>query len=378
MTDPARSLTDLAAALRSGTTTSVALVEESIARADEVDERLGVYIARFDDEARAAAVEADAALAAGRDLGPLHGIPIGVKDIVATREGPTTAQSRALPAEWSVPYVDSPVVGAAPRRRCGAHRQDHHDGVRHRLSRPGHAVPAAPQPVEPVDVDGRLVVGHRRGHRRRGVPGGHRLRHRRQHPAPGVLLRGDRLQADLRARAQGRGGAARVHLRPRRSAGGVGGRLRRRARRHRRPRRQRRLHRGRRAARPRRGVRSGHRRPPGRGRPARHRRQRLVRPGHRRRVRRRRDRAGEARRLGRRRRGAALQGAARRLLPRPLRRGLRLAPAPPRRALGPLRRQHPHVHRARRADLGRRPRPGRAGPPGRPPRRAPGCSTTST
>ena len=62
MTDPARSLTDLAAALRSGTTTSVALVEESIARADEVDERLGVYIARFDDEARAAAVEADAAL----------------------------------------------------------------------------------------------------------------------------------------------------------------------------------------------------------------------------------------------------------------------------------------------------------------------------
>jgi aspartyl-tRNA(Asn)/glutamyl-tRNA(Gln) amidotransferase subunit A len=40
-----------------------------------------------------AAEAADAALAAGEVVGPLHGIPIGIKDLITTAEGPTTAQS---------------------------------------------------------------------------------------------------------------------------------------------------------------------------------------------------------------------------------------------------------------------------------------------
>ena len=94
-------ITDAAAALRSGATTSVELVQACLDRADAVDERLGVFLARFDTEALVAAAAADAELAAGHDRGPLHGIPIGVKDIIACREGPTTAQSLILDRAWA-------------------------------------------------------------------------------------------------------------------------------------------------------------------------------------------------------------------------------------------------------------------------------------
>jgi aspartyl-tRNA(Asn)/glutamyl-tRNA(Gln) amidotransferase subunit A len=48
-------------------------------------------------------------LAAGVDRGPLHGIPIGVKDILAAPEGPTTAQSLILDRTWGA-GKDAPVV----------------------------------------------------------------------------------------------------------------------------------------------------------------------------------------------------------------------------------------------------------------------------
>ncbi|MCP5025100.1 MAG: amidase [Actinomycetia bacterium] len=105
-----RSLIDLASDLRDGSTTALTLIEASIARADEVDGLLGVYLARFDDQAREAAVRADMELGAGRDRGPLHGIPVGIKDIIATAEGPTTAQSLVLPTDWAEPGFDAPVV----------------------------------------------------------------------------------------------------------------------------------------------------------------------------------------------------------------------------------------------------------------------------
>lgn len=89
-----------AAALRAGEVSSVELVEASFARADDLDERLGTYILRFDEDALAAAAVADAELADGLDRGPLHGIPIGVKDIISTVEGPTTAQSLVLDPAW--------------------------------------------------------------------------------------------------------------------------------------------------------------------------------------------------------------------------------------------------------------------------------------
>jgi aspartyl-tRNA(Asn)/glutamyl-tRNA(Gln) amidotransferase subunit A len=110
-------LTGAAAALRAGTTTSRALTEAAIATADRLDGRLGTFLARFDEQALTAADRADAELAAGLDRGPLHGIPFGVKDVFATEEGPTTAQSLVLDPAWG-DGGDAPVV--ARLRAAGA------------------------------------------------------------------------------------------------------------------------------------------------------------------------------------------------------------------------------------------------------------------
>jgi Asp-tRNA(Asn)/Glu-tRNA(Gln) amidotransferase A subunit family amidase len=110
-------ITDAAAALRAGQTTSVELTQAAFAVADAHDAELGVYLSRFDETALAAAATADAELVAGIDKGPLHGIPLGVKDIIATDEGVTTAQSLVLDRSWGE-QGDAPVV--ARLRAAGA------------------------------------------------------------------------------------------------------------------------------------------------------------------------------------------------------------------------------------------------------------------
>jgi aspartyl-tRNA(Asn)/glutamyl-tRNA(Gln) amidotransferase subunit A len=93
-------VTDAATALREGRITSVELTQAVQQRADRHDGTLGVYLARFDDYALSRAQAADEELARGVDRGPLHGIPFGVKDIIAMAEGPTTAQSLILDPAW--------------------------------------------------------------------------------------------------------------------------------------------------------------------------------------------------------------------------------------------------------------------------------------
>jgi len=98
-----------AGALRAGETTSVALTEAMLERADRLDDRIGCYLFRCDDAALARAKQADAELAAGDDKGPLQGIPLAVKDIVATADCPTSAQSLVLDPAWG-DQGDAPVV----------------------------------------------------------------------------------------------------------------------------------------------------------------------------------------------------------------------------------------------------------------------------
>ncbi len=102
-------IADAARGLRAGAVSSGELVEAAFAAADLWDPLLGVYLQRFDTEARAAAAAADAELASGIDRGPLHGIPLGIKDIITTLEGPTTAQSLVLDPGWTE-GGDAPVV----------------------------------------------------------------------------------------------------------------------------------------------------------------------------------------------------------------------------------------------------------------------------
>lgn len=102
-------VTDAAARLRAGETTSVELTSAFLARADRLDPKIGTYVTRFDDLALAAATVADECFAKGIDRGPLQGIPVGVKDILAMRAGPTTANSLVLDPSWGA-GKQAPVV----------------------------------------------------------------------------------------------------------------------------------------------------------------------------------------------------------------------------------------------------------------------------
>ncbi len=95
-------IVDAGRALREHEVSSRELVAAGFAQADRLDAELTVYVERFDETALAAAEQADRDLAAGIDRGPLHGIPIGVKDMILTREAPTTANSLVRNPAWEV------------------------------------------------------------------------------------------------------------------------------------------------------------------------------------------------------------------------------------------------------------------------------------
>lgn len=81
---------ELAAAIRRGEVSSLEVVESHLARVDAVNGHLNAVVRVLADEARAAAQAADEAVAAGEELGPLHGVPISVKDNIAVAGTPTT------------------------------------------------------------------------------------------------------------------------------------------------------------------------------------------------------------------------------------------------------------------------------------------------
>ncbi|WP_378731184.1 amidase [Nocardia brasiliensis] len=114
MTPPAApalpSLTEAAAALRRRELTATDLVDRVLANADKHDSTLGVYLARFDERARAQAAAVDKKIADGLPLAPLAGIPLGVKDILAHSHAPTTAQSLVLDPAWGTSVGDCTVV----------------------------------------------------------------------------------------------------------------------------------------------------------------------------------------------------------------------------------------------------------------------------
>ncbi len=95
-------------ALREGSITATALADEVIERATMVEAQVHAYLTLDSDGLRVAAAEADEALARGEDRGPLHGIPVALKDNMATKDLETTAGSRIL-AGYTPPY-DGTVV----------------------------------------------------------------------------------------------------------------------------------------------------------------------------------------------------------------------------------------------------------------------------
>ena len=97
----------LAAALRSGETTSRAVVEECLATTDRLEGDLHAFLARTPERALARADAVDARLARGEELPAVAGLPVAVKDVLSTRGVPTTCGSRML--ETYVPPFDATV-----------------------------------------------------------------------------------------------------------------------------------------------------------------------------------------------------------------------------------------------------------------------------
>ncbi len=87
-------LAGFAERLRDGRITALAATEAYLERIRLLDGRLGAYQHVAAEQARAGAAALDALLAAGTDLGPLMGVPIAIKDLIAVDGMPTTAGSR--------------------------------------------------------------------------------------------------------------------------------------------------------------------------------------------------------------------------------------------------------------------------------------------
>jgi aspartyl-tRNA(Asn)/glutamyl-tRNA(Gln) amidotransferase subunit A len=94
--------------LRAGEATSVGATDECLARIEADNARLNAFILVTAEEARRQAREADRELADGIDRGPLHGVPISLKDLLDVRGLPTTAASRVR--EGHVAAADCPAV----------------------------------------------------------------------------------------------------------------------------------------------------------------------------------------------------------------------------------------------------------------------------
>ena len=105
---PFLSAAELSRLIQSKEVSPVEATEAYLERIDRVDGGLNSYVTVCRDEALRAAREAEGAIAAGRYLGPLHGIPVAVKDQFYTKGIRTTGGSKIL---WDyVPDEDATVV----------------------------------------------------------------------------------------------------------------------------------------------------------------------------------------------------------------------------------------------------------------------------
>jgi aspartyl-tRNA(Asn)/glutamyl-tRNA(Gln) amidotransferase subunit A len=97
----------LARLIRDKQVSPVAVVEAVLARIEALQPTVNAFITVTAEEARAAARRAEATVMAGERLGPLHGVPFSVKDLLPTRGVRTTMGSLIfadqVPAEDAVP-----------------------------------------------------------------------------------------------------------------------------------------------------------------------------------------------------------------------------------------------------------------------------------
>jgi len=101
-------ITELAPLLRDRSLSPVELTESYLARIERLDPRLNTYSKVLPEQAREAAREAEVEIGRGGWRGPLHGVPLGLKDLFDLASVPTTMGSKIL--RNNVPEVDATVV----------------------------------------------------------------------------------------------------------------------------------------------------------------------------------------------------------------------------------------------------------------------------
>lgn len=86
----------------------VELTESALARVEAIEPSVNAFVTVMADEARTQAKAAADEIARGHHRGPLHGIPVGIKDLIDTAGTPTTSSSKVR--ESFVPDEDAVVV----------------------------------------------------------------------------------------------------------------------------------------------------------------------------------------------------------------------------------------------------------------------------
>ncbi len=105
-----------AAAVAAGQVSARALLDAALDRVDRFDPQLNAVVVRRDEAARAEADVADAQVRAGGELGPLHGVPMTVKECYSVEGTPTTAGA----PEMTGHVADGDAVIVERLRRAGA------------------------------------------------------------------------------------------------------------------------------------------------------------------------------------------------------------------------------------------------------------------
>jgi aspartyl-tRNA(Asn)/glutamyl-tRNA(Gln) amidotransferase subunit A len=108
MIDPYMTIDEVSARIRDQLVSPVALTDACLARIEALNPRLNAFITVMADAARDAAAVADSEVKAGRWRGPLHGIPIAVKDFYDTAGIKTTAAFERFANR--IPTKDADVV----------------------------------------------------------------------------------------------------------------------------------------------------------------------------------------------------------------------------------------------------------------------------
>ena len=111
-----RPITDLSPLLKRRELSPVELVDAHLERIDALEGTLNAFITVARDEARAAAREAELEIGRGEYRGPLHGIPVGLKDLFATKGLRTTSGTKV----WANHVPSEDAASVAKLKDAGA------------------------------------------------------------------------------------------------------------------------------------------------------------------------------------------------------------------------------------------------------------------